>query len=194
MEHRRPLKLSHKGTNGRRCIFIKISVNAGHTKTGAGCGANYKGFYESDITRQVVNALIPKLKARGHVVHNSTVDAATSQNSYLKAVCQLVNNSDAELLISVHCNASASKLGRGVECFTWKGKKHPIATKICANVAKLGTKNRGVKDGSGLYVIKHTKPTAILVELFFLDQYNDRKLYLDHGAEALAEAIADAIG
>lgn len=173
---------------------MKITVNAGHTVRGAGYGASYKGFHESEITREVVKALIPKLKKRGHVVHNSTVDSAASQNAYLKKVCQLVNDSGAELFISVHCNASTSKLGRGVECFTWYGVKHAIAAKICANVAKLGTKNRGVKDGSKLYVVKHTKPKAILVELFFLDQYNDRKLYLDHGAEELAEAIAQAIG
>ena len=173
---------------------MKITVNAGHTAKGAGYGAAYKGFNESEITRKVVKALIPKLKKRGHVVHDSTIDAATSQNAYLKKVCQLVNDSGAELFISVHCNASGTHLGRGVECYTWKGKKNPTATKICANVAKLGTKNRGVKDGSGLYVVKHTNPTAILVELFFLDHYNDRKMYLDHGAEKLAEAIAKAIG
>ena len=172
---------------------MKISVNAGHTAKGPGYGAAYKGFNESEITRKVVAALIPKLKKRGHVVHNSTVDVAASQNDYLKKVCRLVNDSGAELFISVHCNASGTHLGRGVECFTWYGVKHTIAAKICANVASLGTKNRGVKDGSGLYVIKHTKPKAILVELFFLDQYEDRKMYLDHGAEELAEAIAKSI-
>jgi N-acetylmuramoyl-L-alanine amidase len=172
---------------------MKIAVGAGHTRTGKGTGAYYKGFNESEITRKVVKALIPKLKQKSHTVVDVTVDQASSQNAYLKKVCQLVNDSGAELFISVHCNASGTHLGRGVECYTWKGKKNPTATKICANVAKLGTKNRGVKDGSGLYVIKHTKPSAILVELFFLDQYNDRKMYLDHGAEELAEAIAKAI-
>lgn len=173
---------------------MKISINAGHTAKGPGTGAVYKGFNESELTRKVVKALIPKLKKNGHVVHNSTVDSAASQSAYLKKVCQLVNASGAELFLSVHLNASTSREGRGVECFTWQGRKHATAAKICANVAKLGTKNRGVKDGSGLYVIKHTKPTAILVELFFLDQYDDRKMYLDHGAEELAEAIAKAIG
>ena len=172
---------------------MKISVNAGHTKSGAGYGAEYKGFRESDITRAVVRALIPKLKERGHTVHNSTVDAATSQNAYLKKVCQLVNDSGADLFISVHCNASGTHLGRGVECYSWNGKKHSAAKDFCSNVAKLGTKNRGIKDGSKLYVIKNTKPTAILVELFFLDHYNDRKLYLDHGADEIAEAIAKSI-
>lgn len=173
---------------------MKISVNAGHTKNGAGYGASYKGFHESSITREVTRALIPRLQKRGHVIVDATVDSAPTQNSYLKRVCQLVNASGSELFISVHCNASGTHLGRGVECFTWCGAKHKQAAKICANIAKLGTKNRGVKDGSGLYVIKHTKPKAILVELFFLDHYNDRKLYLDHGAEELAEAIAEAIG
>lgn len=173
---------------------MKIAINAGHTVRGPGTGAEYKGFNEASITRAVVKALIPKLKKRGHTIINATVDSASSQNAYLKKVCQLVNDSGAELFISLHLNASGTHLGRGVECYTWYGVPHSIASKICENIAKLGSKNRKVKDGSGMYVIKHTKPKAILVELFFLDQYNDRKMYLDHGAEELAEAIAKAIG
>ena len=173
---------------------MKIAIGAGHTRTGAGTGAYYKGFNESEIVRKVAKALIPMLKQKGHTVTDVTVESAASQNAYLRKTCEMVNTSGAELFLQLHLNASVSKLGRGVECFTWYGAKHKQATKICANVAKLGTKNRGVKDGSGLYVIKHTKPKAILVELFFLDHYNDRKLYLDHGAEELAEAIAKAIG
>lgn len=173
---------------------MKIAIGAGHTRTGKGTGAYYKGFNESEIVRKVAKALIPMLKQKGHTVTNVTVERAGSQSAYLRETCERVNASGADLFIQLHLNASASKLGKGVECFTWCGVKHTIATRICANVAKLGTKNRGVKDGSGLYVIKHTKPKAILVELFFLDHYNDRKLYLDHGAEELAEAIAKAIG
>ncbi len=173
---------------------MKIAVGAGHTRTGKGTGAYYKGFNESEITRKVVKALIPKLKRKNHTVIDVTVESAVSQNSYLRKVCEKVNASGAELFIQIHLNASGTHLGRGVECFTWYGTRLKEATKICANVAKLGTKNRGVKDGSGLYVVKHTKPKAILVELFFLDQYNDRRMYLDHGAEELAEAIAQAIG
>ena len=80
-----------------------------------------------------------------------------------------------------------------MECWTWKGKKVKAAVKICENLEKLGYKNRGVKDGSSFYVVKHTKATAVLVELFFLDNYTDRKLYLEHGAEEIAQAIADSI-
>lgn len=140
---------------------MKISVNAGHTKSGAGSGANYKGFDEGEIARAVANALIKKLKKDGHAVYNSTVNSAPSQNAYLKEVCRLANNSGADLFVSIHCNASTGHNGRGVECWTWKGDKVPQAAKICANMANLGFYNRGIKDGRGLYVVKHTKATAI---------------------------------
>ena len=172
---------------------MKISVNAGHTLSGVGGGAVYKGFRESELTRAVVKALIPKLKQRGHVVHNSTVDSAASQSAYLQKVCQLADDSGAELFISIHCNASATRKGHGVECYTWKGKNVIQAAKICAAMAGLGFRNRGVKDGSAFYVVRNTKAVAILVELFFLDNYTDRKLYIDHGAEKIAEAIAKSI-
>lgn len=171
---------------------MKISINAGHTKKGAGYGAEYKGFRESEITRAVVSALIPKLKKKGHTVHSSTVDSATSQSAYLRKVCQLANGSGADIFLSIHCNASTTHQGHGVECWTWKGKNVAQAAKICGHMADLGFKNRGIKDGRGLYVVKHTTATAILVELFFLDNYTDRALYIENGADRIAEAIVDA--
>lgn len=96
--------------------------------------------------------------------------------------------------MSIHCNASAAHTGHGVECWTYKGNQHEAAKRICANMAKLGYRNRGIKDGRNLYVVKNTTAKAILIELFFLDNYTDRKLYLETGADKLAEAIATAIG
>lgn len=171
---------------------MKISVNAGHTKTGAGCGAIYKGFKESEITRAVAAEVMKQLNAKGHIVYNSTVDYATHQE-YLKKAVQLANESGSELFISLHCNASAKHTGYGCECFTWKGQKVKEAVNICNQLNKLGFRNRGIKDGSKFYVIRKTKMTAILVELFFLDNETDRKLYKDIGAKKIAKAIVDSI-
>ena len=173
---------------------IKISVNAGHTAKGSGYGAEYKGFRESEINRAVVKALIPKLQKLGHTVHNSTVETASTNQAYLSQVVKSSNNSGAELFLSIHCNASAAHTGYGVECWTYKGNKHEAAKLICANLSSLGFRNRGIKDGTNLYVVKKTYAKAILVELFFLDNYTDRKLYLELGADKIATAIADAIG
>lgn len=173
---------------------IKISINAGHTKAGAGYGAVYKGFRESEINRAVVCALIPRLLKLGHTVHNSTVDKAETSQAYLREAVKSANKSDAELFISIHCNASSAHTGHGVECWTYKGAQHAIAKRICANMAKLGFRNRGIKDGRNLYVVRNTDAKAILIELFFLDNYTDRKRYLELGADKIAQAIADAIG
>lgn len=56
-----------------------------------------------------------------------------------------------------------------------------------------GFRNRGIKNGTSLYVIKNTNSPAMLVELFFLDNQIDQTLYKKLGAKAIAQAIADAI-
>ena len=173
---------------------IKISINAGHTASGAGYGAVYKGFRESEINRAVVAALIPKLKALGHTIHNSTVDKAVTSNAYLQQTVKSANHSGAELFISIHCNASTAHTGHGVECWTYKGAQHIEAKHICTNLSNLGFRNRGIKDGRNLYVVKNTTAKAILIELFFLDNYTDRKRYLELGADKIADAITKAIG
>ena len=175
-------------------LTIKISINAGHTAGGAGYGAVYKGFRESEINRAVTTALIPKLQTLGHTVHISTVDKATSTQAYLSQTVKSANKSGADLFLSIHCNASTAHTGHGVECWTYKGAQHTEAKRICANLSNLGFRNRGVKDGRNLYVVKNTTAKAILIELFFLDNYTDRKRYLELGADKIATAIAEAIG
>ena len=108
-------------------------------------------------------------------------------------MCDLANGSGAELVISLHCNASAAHTGHGVECWTYRGKRVQAAVKTCENLEALGFRNRGVKDGSSFYVVKHTRATCVLVELFFLDNEKDRALYKKHGAEKIAAAIAASI-
>ena len=129
-----------------------------------------------------------------HTIHNSTVDKATSTNAYLGQVVKSANNSGAGLFISIHCNASSAHTGHGVECWTYKGAQHAEAKHICANLSNLGFRNRGIKDGRNLCVVRDTYAKAILVELFFLDNYADRKRYLELGADKIADAIAKGIG
>lgn len=172
---------------------MKIVVNAGHTKKGPGSGAVYNGFNEGTITRAVTKALTAQLQAKGHKVYDATVDAATSQTAYLQEAVKKANRTNADLFISIHCNASASHQGHGTECYTYKGRQHPEALEICKNLERLGFRNRGVKDGTHLYVVRNTTAKAILVELFFLDNATDRSIYKKHGVNRMADAIANAL-
>ncbi|MBO5909363.1 MAG: N-acetylmuramoyl-L-alanine amidase [Clostridia bacterium] len=169
--------------------MIKIAINAGHTLSGAGTGAN--GYInESKETRKIVKALIPILKKKGFAVVDATVDTALTQNTYLRRAVDIANNSKADLFLSIHFNAGG---GKGCECYTWKGKKVKQAVNINEELKSEGFRNRGIKDGSKLYVIKKTNMTAILLEVCFVDSKTDYELYKRLGAETIAHAIADGI-
>ena len=173
---------------------MKVNINMGHTKYGAGCGAISGKYNESEIVRLVGTELIRLLKDKGHSVTNSTVDNAATQNAYLQEVVRKANNSGANLFISLHCNASSGHTGHGVEVYTYKNAKLDQAVHICYEISRLGFRNRGIKDGTNMYVVKNTTMPAILVEMFFLDNATDQSIYTKNGYRGIAKAIANAIG
>ena len=172
---------------------MKISINCGHTKTGAGYGAVSGEYKESEITRLVGNELMKILKSKGHTVYDSTVDKAESSNAYLKEVVKKSNNQNPDLFISLHCNASSTHAGNGVEVYTYKGTKRDQAVHVCYELSLKGFKNRGIKDGTQFYVVRCTTAPALLIEMFFLDNATDQNLYKKIGYKGLAQAIANAI-
>ena len=105
---------------------MRIVVNCGHTKTGAGSGA--VGFInESNETRNVGNPLMDLLRQAGHEVINATVDSASTSSAYLKKAVEISNAQSADLFVSIHFNAGG---GRGVEAYTYNGKQVSQAVKI----------------------------------------------------------------
>lgn len=167
---------------------MRFGINCGHTKNGTGSGA-VGIISESVETRNVGYALINMLKNAGHTVVDCTIDKASTQSAYLTQAVNLANRQDLDYFISIHFNAGG---GRGVETYTYNGKQFTDALEVCQNISSLGFKNRGVKSGSGLYVIKKTKAKSMLIECCFVDT-EDANLYLQLGANKFAEAIYNAI-
>lgn len=166
--------------------MAKIGINAGHTKIGAGTGAN-KYLNESNETRKLACEIMKQLADTNHEVVPLIYDKS---NNNLKEAVSDANKKGLDLFISVHLNAGG---GQGSEIYTWKGEHLPAARITLHNLNRLGFKNRGIKDGSNLYIIKNTKMPAILVEVCFLDNQKDVQLYKQAGHKAIAEAIVNAI-
>lgn len=165
---------------------MRIVINAGHTKTGKGTGAS--GYLnESAETRKIAYELMKLLADSKHEVIPAVYDRSANN---LKEAVDLANNENADLFISLHLNAGG---GQGCEAFTWRGQQVPQAVKACSFLKNLGFKNRGVKDGSSLYVIKNTKCTAILLEICFVDNKADADLFKRVGYSNIAKAIYNAI-
>lgn len=170
---------------------MTIGINCGHTKSGPGYGA-VGIIKESEHTRLVGQGLMSLLRQKGIKVIDCTIDQAASRDVYLARAVQLANNQDLDWFISIHFNASTGR-GHGVEVYTYEGRQYQDALDVCGNIAKLGFTNRGVKAGSGLYVIRKTKAKAMLIEVCFCDNEPDVNRYLAAGPQSIAEAICSAI-
>ncbi len=170
-----------------------VGINCGHTISGAGSGA-VGIIKESEHTRLVGQALMRLLRSAGITVIDCTIDQANTQNEYLAAAVALANRQDLDWFISIHFNASVEHKGHGAEVYTYKGRQYQDALDVCANLGHLGFSNRGVKDGTGLYVIRKTKAKSMLIEVCFCDNQQDVGIYhAAGGAEGIAKAIYKGI-
>ena len=167
---------------------MKIGVNDGHTLSGAGTGA-VGVIKEGEHTRLVGEEVRRLLKEKGIAVFNCTVDYAETTNESLSLVVQQANREDLDWFISIHFNAGG---GKGVEVYTYEGRQYQDAIDVCNNISALGFNNRGVKVGTGLYVIRRTKAKSMLIEVCFVDT-EDANKYLKVGYKAIAKAIVDAL-
>lgn len=167
---------------------MKIGVNDGHTLRGAGTGA-VGIIKEGEHTRLVGEEVRRLLKEMGNNVYNCTVDYASTVNESLSLVVQQANREDLDWFIAIHFNAGGSK---GVEVYTYEGRQYQDAIDVCNNISALGFTNRGVKAGTGLYVIRKTKAKSMLIEVCFVDT-DDANKYLKVGYKAIAKAIVDAL-
>ena len=176
---------------------MRINVHAGHNPKGkVACGA--VGLLdESTENRNVVKELKAILEAEGHIVYDCTCNSGTSVSDVINKIAAKSNSNNVDLDISVHFNSGANdKAGNGKSCgtecliYNTSNNKEAIAKRICANIAQLGYKNRGVKIRTDLSILKKTKASCILVECCFVDDLDDVKLY---NPKTMAKAIAQGI-
>lgn len=175
---------------------MRINVHAGHNADGrVACGAI--GFIrESTEARLVKDAVIGMLRQLGHTVYDCTVDYASGVNDNLRKIVALCNAHEVDLDVSIHLNSGAKDPAgngktTGVEVYVNKpdSKAKPYAERVCAAIAGLGFKSRGIKV-KAWYVLRNTKAPAMLVECCFVDDRDDVQLY---DCQAMAEAIVFGI-
>ncbi|MDQ0359836.1 N-acetylmuramoyl-L-alanine amidase [Breznakia pachnodae] len=179
-----------------------VVIDAGHGGYDSGSLA-IDGTEEKEINLEVSLMLGELLEAEGinvvYIRDNDNVDFAQESNTTdLRYRVALANEVDADLYISIHCNASDYGSYYGFETWTDTTDEDAVtlAEDILSQLDTLGfSVNRGVKEGSeSLYVVGNTNMTSCLVEIGFIDNYTDYS-YIStiQGKQSIAQAIADAI-
>lgn len=156
--------------------------------------------HENEFNRKVVKYLDEELKRCGF---KTLLVAPTDADTSLEARTNLANAKKADLYLSVHANANAGKWfdGGGIETFIYpSGESKRIGNIIHKHIiGGSALKNRGVKDGSHLWVIRKTSMPSVLVELGFMDSNQDYKFllsdtYRKECAVEIAKALCEAYG
>ena len=184
--------------------MTKIFIDPGHNPTGNDTGAVGYGLKEQDVTVEIALKLKPLLERNGFEVkmsRNSLKDTvAEGLNASLAGRYNAANSWDADIFVSIHCNAANTK-AYGCETYYCTGSTQGNALAECVQphmAAETERYNRGVKSAN-FAVIKHTNMPAILVETAFIDNYDDNRfLASDDGkykcAVAIYKGICDYLG
>ncbi len=166
---------------------MKFGIDMGHNcppDTGA------RGIkFEDNLTMEVGNKVIAKLKSLGHEAISCTPNSARTVSQSLGRRCDIANRNKVDVFVSIHFNAFNGQ-ANGTEVFAMSDAGRKIAQPVLDEIIKLGFFNRGVKNGSHLYVIRNTNMPGILIECCFIDSAKDMQLY---DGEAMANAIVTGL-
>jgi len=173
---------------------ILVVIDPGHGGSDPGA-IGIGGIKETDVVLEVSKIVKKLLTDKGVKV------LLTRKNEIdldLPLRVSFANNTDADIFVSIHANASRGKRRdiNGLETFYYRGGRgRLLAKKIQKQILKVspGSPDRGVKQGR-FYVIKNTSMPAVLVEIGFLTGRLDaRRLEKAAHRKRLAYAIAKGI-
>ena len=164
----------------------RIFINPGHC-VGVDPGACAFGLHEADIALRIS-------KRVEHYLHAVGYNVKLFYFNGLQQICDDANAFDADLFVSVHCNAFDGNAHGTETLFSGSNESRRLAIAIQNQlVNNLHTADRGIKY-SDAYVIKYTNMPAVLVETAFIDNADDVKLLIareDDFARAIACGITD---
>lgn len=161
--------------------YKAYAITAGHSAKVPGAGSKYG--QEHIEARKVADKVAAIIKANGGIVARCDGDTATTGTGVWTEAVREVDafgnkyGDSNTLALSIHFNASAKHDGRGTECLAFDSLKEQSAKYAAAISAASGLKNRGHKPGSWVGWVNATDPYAYLVEVCFIDNAEDMKIY-----------------
>lgn len=156
-----------------------IYLDPGHGGTDP--GAIYKDIYEKDITLSICKKLKELLEQEGAIVYMTRYDDYDLSNSTynrkyrdLNNRAKVINESGADIYISIHLNSVNSTTWRGAQVFYDDINKN---NKKLAEIIQFNlNKERNIKEINDILMNRKIKVPGVLIEAGFLSNPNDRYL------------------
>lgn len=184
---------------------MNIFINPGHTpqsqiESGEDWDVGAPGLYENENTCVKAVADLVQAECAKYGIGVS----GNFQCMSLQEITGAANTTDADILVSIHCNA-ANGNAKGTETFYCAGSStgRKIAEYVQRNlIAAMGTTDRGVKDDTQtqhrrIHVLRASDMPAILIELAFIDNQSDAAILRDRKsdfAKAIVKGLAEYAG
>ena len=181
-----------------------IVIDPGHGGNDSGA-IGPTGVMEKTVTLNIALRLQKLLEAECATVYMtrstdtevSPKGANASDIEELQARCDVANNHNADIFISIHNDSFTNGAAKGTTGYYYSrgsAKSRDLADKVRSGVIdQIGTQSRGTQS-CNFYVVKHTDMPATLVEVAFISNPEEEKLLnSDDGAQKAAQGIADGI-
>ncbi len=167
----------------------KIVLDPGH-------GGSDVGAIRGDITEKAITLDVSKrvqniLEKKGYKVE---MTRDTDKTVSLQDRVAFSEERHPDIFVSIHVNSSEKPEITGIETHYYRQESMSLAQTVHASLASnIKSKNRGLFK-SKFYVINHTTAPAILVEIGFISNAEERaELVSDKRKQATAKAIAEGV-
>lgn len=171
-----------------------IYIDPGHG--GIDSGATYKDILEKDINLSISFVLASKLELAGATVYLtryndndlSSIGVKYRKKSDLSNRAKIINDSKADMYISIHLNSTTSETWKGLQVFY--DDINEENEKIASYITESTKTKRKKSEITTMYMNKRINVPGVLIEVGFLSNYSDRKQLL---SSTYQEQISDDI-
>ena len=174
----------------------KVVLDAGHGGADSGAIAIGGRLYEKDLNLDVAKLVQEKLMKKNIYVYMTRTKDETLT---LEDRVNYSNEINPDIFVSIHANSTVKEDTYGLETHYFKDNSYNLAQIVHNNFAsyknlkKWETIDRGVIK-SRFYVINHTEAPAILIEMGFISNKEEKeKLDKKGRKEDIADSIVDGI-
>lgn len=184
------------------CYIVAIDPGHGGNDPGKTVG----DIYEKDINLKMAMKLKSELEEKGIkvVITRDTDTGLYSETDTNKKIadmknrCRIINESNANILISIHQNSYSAQSVKGAQVFFYENSKEgeKLAGILQSAIkTKIDNENaRQHKANDSYYILLNVEMPAVIVECGFLTNPDECKKLLDENYQKeMAQAIAEGI-